>query len=355
MATVTNPSRGPLASAGPAGGAPTSGVTNVSRSGPPGANPIPSGAGSGGGSPLDFRTLMATSNAENQAERAAKSKGDFSSLRDQDSFFRELEAQTTGRERKPRNTMDKNDFLRLFVTQLQHQDPLKPKEGSEMAAELAQFNSLEQMVNMNTSLDKLARAQDQNRATSLLNYIGKSITLNHGRIGIQDKEPIRADYRMPVPVRQGTLSLRNEQGVEVLNKELGNIAAGSHNLDLPSLNGKGDPLPPGAYFFEISGVDDQDNTIRAEVQSRVNVAGIDLHEQGGGFYTNAGKVTLDEVVAIGETGRPPATKESTSPTLSTPPAPPFMPATPPPPADAAPAAAPAPLAQAAPAESQRME
>lgn len=70
--------------------------------------------------------------------------------------------------------LDKDAFLKLLVSQLKHQDPMKPMDDTSFIAEMAQFSSLEQMQNMN----KLLEAQQSFGALSQAsNMIGKYVQL----------------------------------------------------------------------------------------------------------------------------------------------------------------------------------
>ncbi len=51
--------------------------------------------------------------------------------------------------------MGQDAFLKLLVTQLQHQDPLQPKEDGEFLAQLAQFSSLEKLTEISTAIGTL--------------------------------------------------------------------------------------------------------------------------------------------------------------------------------------------------------
>ena len=56
------------------------------------------------------------------------------------------------------DAMGKDAFLKLLVTQLQHQDPTKPQADGEFIAQLAQFSSLEQLTSMQATLQKIGVA-----------------------------------------------------------------------------------------------------------------------------------------------------------------------------------------------------
>jgi len=52
--------------------------------------------------------------------------------------------------------MGKDQFVQLLVTEMQNQDPMNPMDGKDLAAQLAQFSSVEQLMNINTKLDNFA-------------------------------------------------------------------------------------------------------------------------------------------------------------------------------------------------------
>lgn len=72
-------------------------------------------------------------------------------------------------QRKTGDILGKDDFLKILMVQLQNQDPLNPMQDKDFIAQMATFSSLEQMTNMNSSLQKFLTGQGSD---ALLNYSG---------------------------------------------------------------------------------------------------------------------------------------------------------------------------------------
>ena len=60
-----------------------------------------------------------------------------------------------GRTNSTSNNGEKDMFMKLLVAQLKNQDPLQPQDGAAFVAQLAQFNSLEQLTNIGESMQQL--------------------------------------------------------------------------------------------------------------------------------------------------------------------------------------------------------
>jgi len=64
--------------------------------------------------------------------------------------------------------LGKDDFLKILITQLTHQDPTAPLEDKEFVAQMAQFSSLEQMTQMSQDFSRMAGMLASGQASSAL-------------------------------------------------------------------------------------------------------------------------------------------------------------------------------------------
>ncbi len=83
--------------------------------------------------------------------------------------------------RVSKDALDKDDFLKILITQLSHQDPTAPMQDKEFIAQMAQFSSLEQMTNMSNQFSQLSGMLQSGQAISM---IGRNVEIGVGEMTV---------------------------------------------------------------------------------------------------------------------------------------------------------------------------
>ncbi len=73
------------------------------------------------------------------------------------------------------NELGKDAFLKLLIAELSNQDPTNPVEDREFISQMATFSTLEQMQNMNKTMEGIA----ETNKFSAVNYIGKAVAFTN--------------------------------------------------------------------------------------------------------------------------------------------------------------------------------
>jgi len=84
--------------------------------------------------------------------------------------------------RQPQQSLGKDDFLKILITQLSYQDPTAPMEDKQFIAQMAQFSTLEQMTSMAGDFSKLTSMLMGNEASGAL---GKNVEIIEGERTVQ--------------------------------------------------------------------------------------------------------------------------------------------------------------------------
>jgi flagellar basal-body rod modification protein FlgD len=96
----------------------------------------------------------------------------------------------TPEEMKPKGSsggdMGKDAFLKLFVAQLQHQDPMNPMNDSEFMGQMASFSTLEQITNLAAANDRVAANLTSSSAIGLIgrtvSYVDENDQIHTGKV-----------------------------------------------------------------------------------------------------------------------------------------------------------------------------
>lgn len=126
-------------------------------------------------------------------------------------------------ERKTGNDiLGKDDFLKILMTQLQNQDPMNPMEDKDFIAQMATFTSLEQMTNMNSTLEKFVSGQQGEQLLKYSNMIGKEVEYSFKTEDEAGKEIIKNGQGIVTSVSQksGYIELELKDGTKIYSDEI---------------------------------------------------------------------------------------------------------------------------------------
>lgn len=158
--------------------------------------------------------------------------------------------------------MNKDDFLKLFVTQLQNQDPLKPQDGSQFIAQLAQLTQVEQAYNTNSNLQAMITAQNNAATFYAVSFIGKEVLTTGSQVALTAGAQPVLNYRMPQGAEQVSVDIKDANGKVVRTLTTGQTAPGDASIPWDGKDSQNLPLPAGTYSFAVTGVDAGGNKVQ---------------------------------------------------------------------------------------------
>ena len=206
--------------------------------------------------------------------------------------------QTTAATDGKKEALGQEDFLTLLVAQLQNQDPLNPSDPTEFTAQLANYSQLEQLFNLNDSMDKLAESQDNSERVSALSMIGKEV-LVEGSTFTLDDGPVEVGYKVDGQVEEILIRVQDSNGIQVATMQPSELDPGNHFITWDGLDSNGESLPPGKYQLSIeSQTTGEDVNAGANPLVRTEVNGIDLEGVGAVLLTDTGEFSLADVYGV---------------------------------------------------------
>lgn len=154
-----------------------------------------------------------------------------------------------------KNELGQQEFLQLLVAQMRNQDPINPLDGAEFASQLAQFNSVEQLISVNNGLSKLQNSQEL-MSSSLTNSMAASLTGKHvkalsNEVHLASGESASINFKLNNSASEVEVIVRSANGGEVRREMLQGFSSGDHSWEWDGRNNAGDRMGDGNYTVEV--------------------------------------------------------------------------------------------------------
>lgn len=208
-----------------------------------------------------------------------------------------------------KQTLSQDDFMRLLLEELSHQDPLNPMDSKEFTVQMTQFSTLEGINNMtesmagiddiNLNLQNLLAYQQSMQNATVTNMIGKTVKMDgsFSHLG----ETAAMNYELSEDASTVRIIIRNTAGEAVYAEDLGAQAAGNNKYIWNGIDASGERLAEGTYTFDIEARSGSGYPVIADTRSSGHVTGV-TYEDGLAYLVldNSTRVDVSDVKSIEE-------------------------------------------------------
>ena len=152
----------------------------------------------------------------------------------------------------PNGILGKDDFLKLLLVQLQHQDPTEPTDSATILTQTSQLSSLEAAENTNKSLAALSESLLSSSQFSTVGAIGKiADTGSNGMIFEEGQAPSFEVY-FPEAIASGDVEIKDAEGNLVRSIPITPNEKGVYSFDWNGVTNGGAAAEAGVYYIEAS-------------------------------------------------------------------------------------------------------
>ncbi|AEH45946.1 flagellar hook capping protein [Thermodesulfatator indicus DSM 15286] len=160
-------------------------------------------------------------------------------------LFTELD--NSPKTRVPKKVLDRDDFMVLFIKQLEYQDPLKPLDNNEMATQLALFNQVDQLYDLNEKLSKIADIAKGSTLQTIASLIGKKASVKNHLLRVEGGKFLGGEIEAKEATDNILAKIYDANGNLVKVLDLGPLSVGKHELDWDATDKNGNQVADGTY------------------------------------------------------------------------------------------------------------
>jgi flagellar basal-body rod modification protein FlgD len=152
-------------------------------------------------------------------------------------------------------SLDSVDYLSLFLTQLQNQDPLDPMDTKDMSSQLCQYSQLEATQETNEYLLQQIQYLQAIGNTQAIGLIGKTVAVEGNEIGKSGDEISGLMINSESDLASATVTVYDADGNKVKSWTETNLSAGRTELTWDGTNDAGQEVADGTYTYQVTAAD----------------------------------------------------------------------------------------------------
>lgn len=198
-------------------------------------------------------------------------------------------------------SLDKDAFFKLMLAQMKAQDPTNPMQSHEMAAQLAQFTSLEQLNNINATLESMKGAQTPSTNFQALAFIGKMVSGDSSKVNRAkgDTEHLLS-FQLLGDAANVKVTVKDAAGNVVRKLDFASLKKGDNTVKWNGMTDDGLPARTGEYKIAIEAQSANGQKVYAKTEFGGRITGLNYTSEGPVLMVGSQTIKMSDVKKIQE-------------------------------------------------------
>ncbi len=203
----------------------------------------------------------------------------------------------------PNSILGKDDFMKLLLTELQHQDPTSPMDSDKILQQTSQLASLETQEKTNKALEALTESFKQNKNFAAVSAIGKYAKLENKIDLSQNNEgklnPVSFELNFKEDIKSGQIEIYDEKNNLVKTLDIKEDKKGKHSYIWDGLTNAGENAKTGKYTVRANYYNPDGVKLSAEFNS-YKIESVKFEDEKTYLKLNGNFIPFDKVQEIYE-------------------------------------------------------
>lgn len=193
-------------------------------------------------------------------------------------------------DRKSKETLGQDGFMKLLAHQLKNQDPMKPMDQKDFSSNLAQFSQLEQLTALNKKMDGMSANNNNEKRFQGASFLGKNVVTRGTTIDYAgDGRDVNLPFHLDKPAKNVIIHIYDNKNAMIGKIERQDLPKGMQDLTWDGIGVDNQIAPKETYHFDVVAFDDKNEKFFGDTRAEGTVTGVRFENGETIFDVSGGK------------------------------------------------------------------
>lgn len=182
-------------------------------------------------------------------------------------------------DRRKKEELGQDGFMKLLAHQLKNQDPMKPMDQKDFSANLAQFSQLEQLTAMNKKMDNVNQNALDDKRVQGAAFLGRKVVTSGTSIDYSgDGKDVKVPFFLDQPAKTAVINILDNKNQLIARIEKENLSKGMQDVVWDGVGFDGQLAAKETYHFEVIAFDANNNKFNGTTKAEGLVQGVHFED-----------------------------------------------------------------------------